>query len=70
VEVIESGKCSSLLQYGSNDCRKKFYTTGPFVPFLHEILTLAKDIFCFTFFVTKKAPEEKKQKNLLIKVCK
>jgi hypothetical protein len=28
VEVIESGKHSSLLPYGNNYCRKKFYSTG------------------------------------------
>jgi hypothetical protein len=28
VEVIGSGKHSSLLQYGNNYCRKKFYSTG------------------------------------------
>jgi hypothetical protein len=29
VEVIGSGKHSSLLQYGNNYCHKKFYSTGP-----------------------------------------
>jgi hypothetical protein len=29
VDVIGSGKHSSLLQYGNNYCRKKFYSTGP-----------------------------------------
>ncbi len=29
VEVIGSGKHSSLLWYGDNYCRKKFYSTGP-----------------------------------------
>jgi hypothetical protein len=28
MEVIGSGKHSSLLQYGNNYCRKKFYSTG------------------------------------------
>jgi hypothetical protein len=29
VEVMGSGKHSSLLRYGNNYCRKKFYSTGP-----------------------------------------
>jgi hypothetical protein len=29
VEVIGSGKHSSLLRYGNNYCRKKFYSTSP-----------------------------------------
>jgi hypothetical protein len=29
VEVIGSGKHSSLLRYGNNYCRKMFYSTGP-----------------------------------------
>jgi hypothetical protein len=29
VEVIGSRKHSSLLRYGNNYCRKKFYSTGP-----------------------------------------
>jgi hypothetical protein len=29
VEVIGSGKQSSLLQYGNNYCRKNFYSKGP-----------------------------------------
>ncbi len=29
MEVIGSGKHSSLLWYGNNYCRKKFYSTGP-----------------------------------------
>jgi hypothetical protein len=29
VEVIGSGKYSSLLRYGDNYCCKKFYSTGP-----------------------------------------
>ena len=29
MEVIGSGKHSSLLQYGNNYCRKKLYSTGP-----------------------------------------
>jgi hypothetical protein len=28
-EVPHSGKHFSLLQYGNNYCRKKFYSTGP-----------------------------------------
>jgi hypothetical protein len=33
VKVIRSGKRSSLLRYGNNYCRKKFYSTGPWVGF-------------------------------------
>ncbi len=40
VEVIGSGKHSSLLQYGNNYCRKKFYSTGPRGQF-----KLKKDIY-------------------------
>jgi hypothetical protein len=29
VEVLGSGKLSSLLRYGNNYCHKKFYSTGP-----------------------------------------
>ena len=29
--MIGSGKHSSLLQYGNNYCRKKFYSTGPWL---------------------------------------
>jgi hypothetical protein len=29
VEVIGSAKHSSLLRYGNNYCRKKFYSSGP-----------------------------------------
>ncbi len=29
MEVNASGKHTSLLRYGNNYCRKKFYSTGP-----------------------------------------
>jgi hypothetical protein len=29
IEVHASGKYSSLLRYGNNECLKKFYSTGP-----------------------------------------
>jgi hypothetical protein len=29
--VTDNSKHSSLLQYGNNYCRKKFYSTGPWI---------------------------------------
>ena len=31
VDVINNGKHSSLLRYGKSYCRKKFYSTGPWI---------------------------------------
>ncbi len=42
MEVIGSGKHSSLLRHGNNYCRKKFYSTGPW-PHFQEYWTTKND---------------------------
>jgi hypothetical protein len=43
MEINASGKHTSLLQYGNNYCRKKFYGTGSW----DELLLILKLIFSF-----------------------
>ncbi len=41
--MIGSGKHSSLLRYGNNYCRKKFYSTGPWTKKFYDIETRSKE---------------------------
>jgi hypothetical protein len=50
--VIGSGKPSSLLWYGNNCCRKKFYSTGPcgqYYKTFFGVIYTTRDIFSYSF---------------------
>jgi hypothetical protein len=45
VEVIGSGKHSRLLRYGNNYCRKKFYSTGPWLSLFKAMINYGREQF-------------------------